>query len=195
MIYINRGVFPPTRSPSPPFLAYPRARTHTHTHTSLAAILTAPSCLILEAKAGCYRQFALSNFSCVTYRVPDSARSLSRCNYTWSRTSAVFNVDVCRTTRRFSPILPIYYPLLSPRASHCLSLFIILVHPPTYVPTPTYFFHPLPLLPSVPSFETSSSHSIRAIPTYSNLVLELFVFPPLFPSSFSSSSFFSLCTP
>lgn len=153
MIYINRGVFPPTRSPLPPFLAYPQA--HIHTRTSLATAHNAPFPLraSTKAKAGCYRQFALSNFSCVTYRVPDSARSLSRCNYTWSRTSAVFNVDVCRTTRRFSPILPIYYPLTLPVSFH--------------YSRPSYVFF------LFSSFETSSSHSIRP---YSDLVLELFLF-------------------
>lgn len=168
MIYINRGVFPPTQSPLPPFLAYPQA--HIHTRTSLATAHNAPFPLraSTKAKAGCYRQFALSNFSCVTYRVPDSARSLSRCNYTWSRTSAVFNVDVCRTTRRFSPILPIYYPLTLPVSFHYSR--------PSYL-----FFLFSSFLPSKPPRRT------------------LFVLIPTWCSSsfcfFSSSSFFSLCTP
>lgn len=64
-------------------------------------------------EVGCYRQFALSNFSCVTYRVPDSAGdtfSLQLQHGPKPSRCAVFRVDVCRT-RRFSTIPLIYYPL------------------------------------------------------------------------------------
>ena len=91
MIYINSGIFPVavttqsachfrrfTSHSRPPS---PSSTTRTHRCPQFYSGGTAqPSCAptlsdcySTPMEVGCYRQFALSNFSCVTYRVPDSA--------------------------------------------------------------------------------------------------------------------------